>query len=72
MEWKRQRFLDAWVPWWVESGATDLWSGSGDWAEAFAVWLVGGESHSRVAGQPTAADLAAVARLSRAPADLAA
>ena len=61
--WRRQRGLDDSVPWWVESGTTDLSSGSGDWAEAFAVWLVGGTSHSRVAPQPTPADLAIVARL---------
>jgi hypothetical protein len=64
LEWRRQRGLAESVPWWVESGASDLSSGSGDWAEAFAVWLVGGTSHSRVAPHPTADDLAAVARLS--------
>jgi hypothetical protein len=63
LEWKRQRGLDASVPWWVDSGASDLSSGSGDWADAFAVWQVGGTSHSRVAGQPTPADLALLARL---------
>jgi hypothetical protein len=65
-EWVEARHLDSAVPWWVESGATDFSSGAGDWAEAFAVFQVGGDSHSQVAGQPAGADLAVVARLSRA------
>jgi hypothetical protein len=72
LEWRRQRGLDESVPWWVESGASDLSSGSGDWAEAFAVWLVGGTSHSRVAPRPSAADLAVVARLAERESALAA
>lgn len=62
--WKVARSIDATVPWWVESGATDFSSGSGDWAEAFAVWQIGGESHSRVAPQPSAAQLKLLADLS--------
>jgi hypothetical protein len=63
--WVSSRRIDPSVPWWVESGATDFSSGSGDWAEAFAVWQVGGVSHSRVASAPSSADLALVAQLSR-------
>lgn len=62
--WKTARAIDAAVPWWVESGATDFSSGSGDWAEAFAVWQIGGESHSRVAPQPSPAQLKLLADLS--------
>jgi hypothetical protein len=58
------RAIDAAAPWWVESGATDFSSGSGDWAEAFAVWQIGGESHSRVAPQPSPAQLKLLADLS--------
>jgi hypothetical protein len=64
-EWAHVRGLAGDAPWWVESGATDFASGAGDWAEAFAVFQVGGVSHSRVAGQPDAYDLGVVGRLSR-------
>ncbi|MPY93134.1 MAG: hypothetical protein GEV08_08720 [Acidimicrobiia bacterium] len=63
--WRAARGVPAAVPWWVESGATDFSSCSGDWAEAFAVWQVGGWSHSRVAGQPTPEQLALLADLAR-------
>lgn len=63
-KWRSVRAIPADTPWWVESGATDFSSGSGDWAEAFAVWQVGGASQSRLGGQPTAAELAVVAQLS--------
>ena len=63
-KWRSVRGISPDTPWWVESGATDFSSGSGDWAEAFAVWQVGGVSQSRLAGQPTAAELAAVMQLS--------
>lgn len=63
--WRAARGISAEVPWWVESGATDFSSCSGDWAEAFAVWLVGGWSHSRLAGQPTPAQLTLLAELAR-------
>lgn len=39
--------------WWAGSGASDYAVGAGDWAESFAVWQVGGQSLSTVAGQPT-------------------
>ena len=49
--------------WWADSGASDFEVGAGDWAEAFAVWQVGGRSLSTVAPQPDAGDLALVAEL---------
>jgi len=61
--WLAARGLDPDTPWWVESGATDFGSGAGDWAEAFAIHLFGGTGHSRLAGQPDAAQLELVARL---------
>lgn len=66
--WRAARGIGADVPWWADSGATDFSSCSGDWAESFAVWLVGGWGHSRLAGQPTAAQLALVDELARPPA----
>jgi hypothetical protein len=61
--WLAARALHPDTPWWVESGATDFGSGAGDWAEAFAIHLLGGPGHSRLAGQPDAAQLELVARL---------
>ncbi len=61
--WRSARGIAYDVPWWVESGATDFDSCSGDWAEAFAVWQVGGHSASRAAAQPTPAQLRLLARL---------
>ena len=53
------------VPWWPGGAYSDFSSGCGDWAEAFAVWQLGGRTMSEVAGQPSGADLALVARLTR-------
>ena len=53
------------VPWWPGGAYSDFGSGCGDWAEAFAVWQLGGTSMSEIAGQPSGADLALVARLAR-------
>lgn len=53
------------VPWWPGGSYSDFGSGCGDWAEAFAVWQLGGSSMSEIAAQPTGADLALVARLAR-------
>ncbi len=53
------------VPWWPSGAYSDFSSGCGDWAEAFAVWQLGGRTMSEVAGQPSGADLALVARLTR-------
>lgn len=64
--WRQtRRFSDPDAPWWVASGATDFSSGAGDWAESFAVWQTGGWSHSKLAGQPSNAQLAVVSRLAR-------
>jgi hypothetical protein len=63
--WRAARGIGPGVPWWVESGATDFSSCSGDWAESFAVWQVGGWSHSRLAGQPNPAQLTLLAELAR-------
>ena len=49
--------------WWTDSGASDYAVGAGDWAEAFAVWQVGGSSLSTLAGQPTPEQLRLVAEL---------
>lgn len=51
------------APWWTDSGASDYAVGAGDWAEAFAVWQVGGTSLSTLAGQPSAEQLRLVAEL---------
>lgn len=56
----RGRAVDA--DWWVASGADDFSSGAGDWAECFS-WsqLPSGRFYSRVAGAPTAVQLAVMA-----------
>jgi len=51
------------TPWWTGSGLSDFEVGAGDWAEAFAVWQVGGRSLSTLSAQPDAGDLALVAEL---------
>ena len=53
------------TPWWTGSGSSDFEVGAGDWAEAFAVWQVGGRSLSTLSDQPDAEDLALVAELAR-------
>ncbi len=59
--WASVRGFDA--PWWAGSGVSDYASGSGDFAESFAVWQVGGRSLSKLGGQPTAEQLAVLADL---------
>ncbi len=54
------------VPWWPGGARSDFSSGCGDWAEAFAVWQLGGTSMSELAGQPDRGDLALVAQLVQA------
>ena len=49
--------------WWTGSGVSDFEVGAGDWAEAFAVWQVGGRSLSTLADQPDPGQLAIVAEL---------
>jgi hypothetical protein len=61
--WRTTRGIGADAPWWVESGATDFSSVSGDWAESFAVWQVGGSSHSRLGGQPSAQQVTVMSQL---------
>ncbi len=54
--WLEQRGLTgrAWYP---TSGTNDFFSPAGDFAEAFAVWLLGGQSAARIGGPVTQADL---------------
>lgn len=40
------------APWWPESGSQDFGTGAGDFAECFAVWLVGGELFRSELGPP--------------------
>ena len=49
--------------WWGTSGDSDYGVGAGDWAEAFAVWQVGGPSYSTLAGALTPAQLELLAQL---------
>ncbi|NNK91210.1 MAG: hypothetical protein HKO87_02155 [Acidimicrobiia bacterium] len=56
--WRRQRRIGDAVSWWPSESEPDFATGAGDFAEAFAVWETGVTSHSTVAGQPSAADLA--------------
>jgi len=53
----RGRRADA--PWWVESGATDFASGSGDWAEMFSWWASGGRGRwlSTVGRPPSVSEM---------------
>ncbi len=51
------------TPWWTDSGASDYAVGAGDFAEAFAVWQIGGTSLSTVAEQPDLAQLDLLATL---------
>jgi hypothetical protein len=62
--WKVARGIDPSVAWWAGSGVSDYASGSGDWAESFAVWQVGGAGLSQLAGQPTSGQLELMAALS--------
>ncbi len=51
--------------WYPSSGTFDFSSPAGDFAEAFAVWQVGGRSYSQIGGPFSEADLALVAQLSK-------
>lgn len=62
-EWQQVRAIDAAVPWYGCSGCTDYATPAGDWAEAFAVWQVGGTSRSQLAPQPSPDQLAVLARI---------
>ncbi|MFN0028785.1 MAG: ImmA/IrrE family metallo-endopeptidase [Acidimicrobiales bacterium] len=50
--------------WWAANAESDYAVGAGDWAEAFAVWQLGGSGYSTLAGPPTPSQLALLARLS--------
>lgn len=49
--------------WWAANAESDYAVGAGDWAEAFAVWQLGGSGYSTLAPAPTEAQLALLARL---------
>ncbi len=64
LAWLEQRNAEPDTPWWPSSGAADFETGAGDFAESFAVWLVGPDDYrSRVAPAPTQTDLALLERL---------
>lgn len=53
------RGRDATAMWWVDAGATDFASGSGDWAELFSWWASGGRGKwaSRLGPPPSPIEL---------------
>lgn len=59
--WRQARGISA--PWHQINGYGDFESGGGDFAEAFKVAVHGGTSRSRVAGQPTPAQLTLLEQL---------
>ncbi len=61
-QWLQARGVPA-ASWWGTSGDSDYGVGAGDWAEAFAVWQVGGPSYSTLAGALTPAQLKLLAQL---------
>lgn len=62
--WTEARDLAS-APWWPESGATDFWTGAGDFAESFAAWQVGPSGfRSELAPPPDAAQIELLAELS--------
>ncbi len=64
LTWLEQRNAEPDTPWWPSSGAADFETGAGDFAESFAVWLIGPDDYrSRVAPAPTQTDLALLERL---------
>ncbi|HVM28551.1 MAG TPA: hypothetical protein VM433_12900, partial [Mycobacteriales bacterium] len=72
-EQQRSRYLelrgvDPRMPWFPCDGCSDYASPAGDWAEVFALWLVGpGDFRSELAGEPDAATLREIARLFAPP-----
>jgi hypothetical protein len=70
-EWLTSRGQAPTARWYVGDGASDFESGAGDFAEAFAVWQVGRDSWSRLAGDPSPSQVAHLAQLATtaAPAD---
>ncbi len=64
--WLEQRNAAEDTPWWPSSSAADFETGAGDFAESFAVWLVGpGDYRSELAPAPTADDLELIAHFAR-------
>ncbi len=61
--WRAARGAGPEVPWWPDGTTYDFDTLAGDFAEAYATWLVGSESVSRVGGPFTAEQLALVAEL---------
>ncbi len=61
--WREARGISESVYWWPQGESYDFDTVAGDFAEAFATMLVGSETKSRVAGQPTAAQLQLMAEL---------
>ena len=58
------RGLAATTAWWSRDNGTDCATGSGDFAEVFAVWLVGAKTfHSTLAARPTVAQLTKIRTL---------
>ncbi len=59
---ERDRWIDARglgdLPWYPTGTSNDFSSPAGDFAEAFAVWQVGGNYQAHLAGNPTAAHIA--------------
>lgn len=61
--WRDARGIGSGARWWPDPSTSDFDTGAGDFAEAFAVWLTGVTSLSRVGAPLTADHLALVAQL---------
>src|SRR5438552_3110063 len=61
--WRAARSVGPGVAWWPANAMSDFDTLAGDFAEAFATWLTGSVSQSRVAPQPGPAELALLAEL---------
>jgi hypothetical protein len=55
--WRDARGIDQSVPWWPDGTTFDFDTGSGDWAESFAVMQTGATNQSSVAGGLTTAQV---------------
>jgi hypothetical protein len=62
-QWRVLRGAGAGVAWWPEKSMSDFDTLAGDFAEAFASWLIGSVSESRVASQPGPREFAVLAAL---------
>lgn len=63
--WREVRGIPDTVYWWPQGNSYDFDTVAGDFAEGFATLLMGSDTKSRVAGQPTAEQLAVMAELVR-------